>query len=310
MDLTREPLPTQRALGVVWDVQQDQLAVKVNVLERPATKRGLLSIVSSVYDPMGFISPITIRAKLLFQDECRRKKGWDEPLTNQNDEAWKKWLEELKHVSNFRVPRCYKEDGLKELTHLCLHHFCDASEKAYGVVSYLRMVDNKNRVHCAFVYGKARVAPLKQQTIPRLELCAAVLAAKVDKGLRKELDIGKIKSVFWSDSNLVLQYISNTEARFRTFVAKRIALIREISSAQQWRHVGTALNPADNASRGIPARDMNKDCRWIKGPEFLWQSKQYWLGQKGIPRLMDNDVELKMAASLLTVSAGAESING
>ncbi|XP_042206919.1 uncharacterized protein LOC121855834 [Homarus americanus] len=115
--------------------------------------------------------------------------------------------------------------------------YTTASQLAYGMVSYPRMVDKSGNIHCTFVYGRARLTPLKQQTIPRLELCAAVLAANADKLIRKELS-----------SVLVLQYISNTHRRFHTFVANRIAAIHELSNAYQWRHSGTDLNPADDAT--------------------------------------------------------------
>lgn len=172
--------------------------------DRPATKRGVVSTVSSIYDPLGFVSPYTIRAKMIFQDECRRRRDWDEPLTEDNIEAWEHWRKDLKELTNFRIPRRYTPAGIVHRSSVQLHHFCDASQRAYGMVSYLR-IENEGSIQCSFVFGKAKLAPLEQQTIPRLELCAAVLAEQADRYLRSELDMQLLDSVFWTDSTLVLQ---------------------------------------------------------------------------------------------------------
>jgi len=120
-------------------------------------------------------------------------------------------------------------------------------------VSYLRLVNDKNTIHVSFMMGKARVAPLKKMTIPRMELAAAVLATRVDKVLRKELQMQLESSVFWTDSQAVLSYIANQHTRFHTFVANRISIIKETTEMTQWRYVNTRVNPADVASRGQTA---------------------------------------------------------
>lgn len=123
-------------------------------------------------------------------------------------------------------------------------------------------------MHVAFLLGKARVAPLKQTTIPRLELTAAVLAVRVDKMLQKELQLKLEKSVFWTDSTTVLKYICNENRRFHTFVANRTSVIREAADVDQWRYVGTKENPADEASRGRRAEDFLNGRRWIMDLSF------------------------------------------
>ncbi|XP_042210344.1 uncharacterized protein LOC121858198 [Homarus americanus] len=130
----------------MWDLNGDQFAAKVQVPTRPETKRGLLAVVSSVYDPLGFICPFTIKAKFIFQDECRRKKDWDEDIAKQNLHKWLHWLEDLTSLRNFKVPRCYKPGGLGRATSSQLHYFCDASQVTYAVVTYLRTVDNEESV--------------------------------------------------------------------------------------------------------------------------------------------------------------------
>ncbi|XP_042208576.1 uncharacterized protein LOC121856861 [Homarus americanus] len=207
------------------------------------------------------IAPSTIRAKIIFQDECRRGIGWDEQMTEHNRAAWQQWLNDLPHLSQVRIPRCYHPECANPITTVQLHHFCNASQQAYGAVYYLRITSG-DRAHCtSFVCGRAKLPSLKQQTIPRLELCVAVLAAKADKQLREELELHIDRSVFWTDSTVTLQYIRNTERRFHTFVANRIATIHENSETEQWRHVSSNQIPADDASRGLHGAELNKDCR-------------------------------------------------
>ncbi|XP_042227704.1 uncharacterized protein LOC121870030 [Homarus americanus] len=210
IDLRQDKLPMERALGVRWLLEGHQLAIKVQPNSRPATRRGVLSLVSSIYDPLGFVAPFIIRAKILFQCECRRQLGWDEPLSAINHTTWSTWLEELAHLGKLSVPRCLKTACAKEIISAQLHTFCDASQAAYGAVTYLRLIDSGGSIQCSFVYGRAKLAPLKQLTIPRLELCAAVLAVNADRTIRREMTMTIHESYFWTESMLILQYIANS----------------------------------------------------------------------------------------------------
>ncbi|XP_042232300.1 uncharacterized protein LOC121873051 [Homarus americanus] len=212
VNLGCEDLPTERALGVMWDLNGDQFAAKVQVPTRPASKKGLRAVVRSVYDPLGFICPFTIKAKLIFQDESRRKKNWDEDITKQN---------------------LHKPGGLGCATSSHLHHFCDAAQVAYVVVTYLLLVDNEGNARCSFVCGKGRLAPLKQLMVPRLELCAAVMATRADQTIKSEIGVPLEESVFWTDSMSVVKYIANLEKRLHTLVANRISAIHEVTEKAQ-----------------------------------------------------------------------------
>jgi len=302
MDLSRKDLPTERTLGVMWDLQNDCFTICVTVQPKPVIKRGLLSAVSSVYDPLGLVSPFLIRAKLIFQDECRRQAGWDEPLTDANRLAWENWQRELGGLADLRITRCYLPNSKERVRNVQLHHFSDASQRAYGTVSYLRVV-NTSGVHCSFVCGKAKLAPLRQQTVPRLELCAAVLAVKMDGFLRGELDLNISKSTFWTDSTLVLHYIANTERRFRTFVANRVAIIRNMSTIDQWRHVRTDENPADDATRGLSEMEMTREARWLVGPEFLSKDEGQWPERLGPMQEPENDPEALCCTTIARTEA-------
>lgn len=293
-------LPVERALGILWDLEKDELGIRVQVPEKPETKRGLLSTISSLYDPLGIVAPAVIPAKLLFQTECRREAEWDEPITEEGKTMWRRWLTELPHLTKVRIPRWYAGSVANPKSIVQLHHFCDASQRAYGAVSYLRITTDEGQHLVSFVTGKAKLAPLKQQTIPRLELCAAVLAARLDTQLKRALELEIKDSVFWTDSTAVLQYIRNTRRRFHTFVANRVAAIHEATKAEQWRHVSSADNPADDASRGMWGTEMAAGGRWIQGPPFLKKDEKYWPKYPyPISEIGDTDPEVKKEGIIL-----------
>ena len=192
--------------------------------------------------------------------------SWDDPVPQVFSHRWTGWLLDLGKVAELKVDRCIKPKGFRGPIHAQLHHFADASDYGYGTVSYLGL-ENQDGVHLAFMLGKARVAPLKQTTIPRLELTAAVLSVKVDKMLRKELSLHLEDSCFWTDSQTVLKYIGNNTKQFHTFVANRVASIREATNVVQWRYISSKDNPADEASRGLTADNFLACKRWIEGPD-------------------------------------------
>ena len=174
--LLLDQLPIERALGVRWDVETDTFGFKISVKDKPATRRGILSVVTSVYDPLGFVAPFILPAKGLLQDLCRKNLGWDDPISDDDLTRWRNWLVELPMLEKLKVNRCFKPINFEEVASSQLHHFADASQRAYGAVTYLHLTDTKGDIHCSFITGKSRLAPLKQLTIPRLELSAAVVA--------------------------------------------------------------------------------------------------------------------------------------
>ena len=276
LDLYRDQLPVERALGLHWCVESDAFKFKMSLKKQPHTRRGILSVVSSIYDPLGFLAPLTLSAKLILQDLCRRSIGWDDQIATTLQQQWIKWLNDLERVTEFAMDRCLKPPDFGQPTNCQLHHFSDASERGYGTVTYLRMQNNHNRIHVAFIQSKARVAPLKPVTIPRMELTAALLAVRVDTMLKVELQLPLEKSCFWTDSTSVLKYIRNEDRRFQTFVANRIASIRRATNVSQWRYIHTTQNPADEASRGLMIDRFLANRRWIEGPEFLQKAEEAW----------------------------------
>ena len=277
LDLAEDALPTERALGVSWCVENDKFGFKVNVKERPCTRRGILSIVSSIYDPLGMAVPFILPAKLLLQDLCRKGLTWDDEIPDNYSSRWRSWLHGLPKLSEFLVHRHVKPPDFGRITSSQIHHFCDASQSAYRAVSYLRLTDSDGRIHCSFLIGKSRLAPLKQTTIPRLELAAATVSIRLNKMLKKELEMPIDTITFWTDSMTVIRYIENESRRFHTYVANRVSVIREDSSPLQWRYIDTKSNPADDAPRGVTAESFVQNDRWIKGPVFLSRPESDWM---------------------------------
>ena len=275
---TEEP-PTQSVLGIQWNTEKDTFAINVNsrknptndskTLHKSVTRRCILSVVSSVFDPLGFVSPFVLVGKLLLQELCRDGLGWDEPVSGDVARAWTEWLKDMLALEAIDLPRCYAAGGLTGATAVELHHFSDASREGYGQCSYLRIIGAAGEVSTALVMSKARVAPSKPVTVPRLELTAAVLAVKISQFLQEELGLVVSKEYFWTDSMIVLGYIANEARRFHTFVANRVQQIRDHTSPDQWRHVRTSENPADLASRGCTAPELISNDVWWHGPEFL-----------------------------------------
>ncbi|XP_045135132.1 uncharacterized protein LOC123518388 [Portunus trituberculatus] len=300
--LLGDKLPTERALGILWDLEEDELAVQVQIPKKPETKRGLLSMISSIYDPLGFLAPSVIRAKMIFQEECRRRTGWDEKLADKTMTAWRRWLTDLPYLTRIRVPRCYRHESTGSTTDVQLHHFSDASQHAYGVVSYLRMT-NAEGAHQISLCVVRPSWPSETTDHTRLELCAAVLATRADKQIRKELDQRIDRTTFWTDSTAVLQYIRNTERRFHVFVANRISAIHEESNPEQWRHVTSSINPADDASRGLNGMELSRSSRWIRGPAFLSLDEDQWpRNDLEVPNLTDEDPEVKKETTVLATN--------
>ena len=297
-----DKLPVERALGVQWNVSSDTFGFSIVIKDRPATRRGILSIISSVYDPLGFVAPFILKAKLILQDLCRHQFGWDDPIPEEYLKRWQAWLQELPKIEQLEIDRCFKPFNSEGTSSYQLHHFSDASQQGFGAVTYLRITDQSDAVKCTFVMGKSRLAPIKPVTIPRLELSAAVIATRLDRISRNELTLPITESFFWTDSTCVLRYIENQDKRFQTFVANRVATIHDASSPSQWKYVNTQDNPADDSSRGVPPDLLQ---RWIHGPKFLLSPPEMWPQRptsmtSAIP---EDDPEIKSEKVVFTVNA-------
>lgn len=241
----------ERALGVEWCVSSDSFKFRVQVKSNPFTRRGVLSTVASVYDPLGFIAPFVLLGKQILQRMCKDKIDWDDYLPEQLRPQWESWIRDLSTLAEMQIQRCYTPIATDKVKRFELHHFSDASSAGYGKCSYLRVVSESDDIHCSLVMAKSRVSPTKLTTIPRLELTAATVAVRVSDMLRRELELQELHEFFWTDSTVVLGYINNEAKRFQVFVANRIQRIRSSTKPEQWAYVASEDNPADHASRGL-----------------------------------------------------------
>ncbi|KAK3702238.1 hypothetical protein QZH41_005406 [Actinostola sp. cb2023] len=297
---------TERALGVQWNVHVDTFSYKIASKEKPATRRGILSIVSSVYDPLGFVSPCILMAKIILQDLCSKGLGWDDKIPEYDKQRWESWLSDLPKLEQFSIPRCFKPPDFTDVQRRELHHFSDASSHGYGAVSYLRQIDASGKVHCSLVTAKSILAPLKAMTIPRV--LATVLATRLDRMIQQEFTITIDSSTFWTDSTCVLRYIENKDKRFQTFVANRVAAILDQSTETQWKYVETSLNPADEASRGMTVDAFLHNKRWTDGPDFLKQSEETWPQRPpDMGQIPNDDPEVKKTIEVFAIEVSNDS---
>ena len=270
--------------------------------DKPCTRRGLLSTISSIFDPIGFVAPLMLEGKSILQELCARDLDWDDPIPEGIKARWERWRMEILQLKTFSIARCFKPKDFGSIVSSELHHFSDASNKGYGQCSYLRLVDENERIHCTFVTGKSRVAPLKPVTIPRLELTAAVWSVRGGEQLHQELEYSIDRDIYWTDSKVVLGYIQNESKRFHVFVANRVQEIQEETSTEQWKYVDTKQNPADEASRGMKVREFSTS-RWICGPEFLQKNENEWPANDSSKReVPSDDPEVKKATIMATIS--------
>ena len=194
LDLNSQSLPTDRALGIHWNVERDTIDFVVSTKEQPNNRKGVLSSAAAVFDPLGFASPLILPGKEINQELCKLKFDWNHKLPEEFCLLWSKWRAGLTSLEGFGIPRCYKPREFREVKCKEIHHFADASqEHGNGTASYLCLNNNQDQIHCSFVMGKSCVRPLRSAvTVPKLEFIAATLAVKINKVVMKELE-GRMK---------------------------------------------------------------------------------------------------------------------
>ena len=272
-----------KILGVNWNSDLDVLVHDVKgIIELaenlPVTKRSLLKIAAKIFDPLGILSSFTINLKALFQELCVNKVGWDNELQDGFKKEYHKLVSELKGINDISVKRCVfiRAQPVRKIE---IHGFSDASEKAQGCVVYLRIIYESGKIDNQFLASKAKVNPIKQQTIPRLELSAAVLMSKLVSNLREiissELDLTNIETYYWVDSVATLCWIKNNKA-WTNYVANRVREILKVSQREQWFYCPGPKNPADMPSRGNYKKCFEANSFWWEGPLFLKGDPKDW----------------------------------
>lgn len=271
--------PQELALGLRWISNTDTLAYRYRPFDYlETTMRNIYRVLAKQYDPLGFITPYTTRAKVIVQHLRSKQHDWDDPLLPEDLlHAWHCWEEKLHHLPNISLPRCYTSplmdhpDCVRKI-----HVFCDVSERAYGSVAYLRTETGQGKVEVAFLAARSRVASRREQTIPRLELCGALTEAQLASVLEKALTL-KIRNItLWTDSLIVLTWLQSESCRYKVFVCTRVSAIQELTSLSSWRYVESANNPADDITRGKTLHELAEKNRWSQGPPFLWRPPEEW----------------------------------
>lgn len=262
-------------LGVKWLSGPDLLTYKYecNSIKRKYTKRHAASAIASLFDPLGLVSPVIVRAKCHIQEMCKVGVGWDQPLSDELLSNWKEIENQLPLLANIKIPRWI---GYTPNAQVQLIGFADASTKAYAAAVYLR-ISNQNKIVSHLMTSKTRVAPLKTITVPRLELCAAVLLCELMNNVYQSSKLAPSeRDALFVDSMIALHWIKTQPAISSTFVSHRVADIQAKIPIQRWRHVGTNENPADLASRGCSPMELEGNVLWWEGPSWLRRPEAEW----------------------------------
>ncbi|XP_054652021.1 uncharacterized protein LOC129192244 [Dunckerocampus dactyliophorus] len=268
LDLFVDDLPVQRSLGLSWNMCTDSFTFQIAESQKPFTRRGVLSTVNSLYDPLGFLAPVTVRGRLILRALTTQAEDWDSPLPRDMETEWTSWRESLHDLTKLQIPRCYTPFSTAgaQTRELCV--FADASVKAIAAVAYIRVTNKDEQTAVGFVFGKTKLAPQPDLTIPRLELCAAVLAVEIAEMIVAEMDETFDDITYYTDSKVVLGYIHNQSRRFYVYVHNRVQRILQSPCSGQWKYVHTDLNPADIGSRSVTPAVLNSTI-WFTGPTFL-----------------------------------------
>lgn len=288
-----------KILGLTWDPRADvfQYFVELPLMTEPVSKRKIISDISRLFDPLGWLAPSIIVAKILIQKLWLAGISWDEEVPSILLKEWITYRKDLSSLVNVKIPRWLNTKSSNVKTEL--HGFSDASKMAYAAVVYIRVIDAESNVQVALVTSKTKVSPIKQVSIPRLELCGAVLLAKLMVDVAKTLDVNVVDVHAWTDSEVVLAWLNSHPSRWKTFVANRVAEILNTLDTQHWSHVSSKQNPADCASRGVAPGELNNTAIWFNGPEFL---RQPVIKYKKPKHLMTKLEEVKVHTGIVDVS--------
>lgn len=284
-----------KTLGLIWNTEIDCFQYSVEFPQVPdiITKRHVLSIISKIYDPIGWISPVVIRLKIFMQKLWLKCVSWDQDLSNELKNEWLLLQINIENIKDLQIPRWFNFNPDDRIE---LHGFADSSELAYAAAIYVRVIRKDGSVSTCLLTAKTRVSPIKQITLPRLELCAAQLMVKLMVKVQEALNFQNVPTFGWTDSTVVLAWLSDYPRRWKTFIANRTSYIINIMPACQWRHIKSKENPADLATRGISSGDLINNSLWWQGPLVL----QLFSGEMSLPSTIPTDVDLEERINIAT----------
>ena len=270
---TKAQVGPLKVLGISWRTDTDDFVFELDGLMETIkagnpTKRSVLQSAARIFDPIGFLSPFTVRVKSLFQETWEKGLEWDDELPADLITKWQQWCKELTELKSIAIPRRYDESNGDHAEQKEIHVFCDASETAYCAAAYMRTI-KANGCSMSLMASKTRVAPLKKITLPRLELLGALIGARLGNYLLKLLNMERPKLNLWTDSTITLHWIKSSAKQWKPFVANRVAEIQTLSEPVNWRHCSGKDNPADAGTRGESAVNLKNSTIWWHGPEWL-----------------------------------------
>ncbi|XP_060551271.1 uncharacterized protein LOC132712851 [Ruditapes philippinarum] len=267
-----------KVLGHNWNTETDTLSIKPIIVtentKRKETKRNVLKLVASVFDPLGLYSPIVLQGKILIQTLWSKGLRWDDEIDDKESSEWKSIRDDLVEISHCMLQRCvtldHKNEEHIENTLAC---FCDASAKAYSCSIYLHQESN-SKIKTELIFSKARLAPVKPLTIPKLEIMAVVIGIRSLRFVNDQLRLNINKRFLWTDSQCVLQWI-NSKKDQPVFIKNRVHEINKYEDVSIG-YVPTYENPADIASRGSSTTNLKNNNMWWHGPNWLSLPKSDW----------------------------------
>ncbi|KAL7296595.1 hypothetical protein TKK_0010023 [Trichogramma kaykai] len=272
-------------LGLLWTPNTDTLHYHVPAVSTvEATKRGILSAVAKLYNPLGFLSPVIIRAKILLQDLWLQ--------------AWREFQEDIVEAQLIKIPRWI---SITSTSRWDLYGFCDASQKAYAAAVYAVVYDAAdNPIGCHLLIAKTKVSPIKVLNIPRLELQGAVLLVRLVNFVNTSLQQAPSLTYCWTDSNIVLAWLRSHPSRWKTFTANRVSEIHTLMPNVAWRHVPSKENPSNCASRGISDKLLIDHALWWHGPTWLLEDPSTWPPESS--QELQTDAEQRTSTLFSTVN--------
>ena len=266
-------LKAQRILGQTWDPKTDKLMFakpKFLYTGQQMTQRKVLSMAASLFDPIGLISPFAIRIRCSLQRIIKEGRNWDQPVSECYQQELQEWMDEFDNMTPIEIPRCLipNTNGTHQL-----HTFTDASMSAIAAIVYVRTTNADGSSTSRYVISKTKVAPIKQLSIPKLELEAATLGAELAGFCESKMTTTISSKHFWTDSTATLGWIQSKQ-RQKMYMANRLTKIHENSNQENWRHIPGKMNPADRGTRGLTPSDIPK--LWLQPPDFLSKPQDSW----------------------------------
>ena len=269
-----------KILGIIWDIKADEFQFYFQgiigyIQSLSPSKQSVLKLPAKIFDPLGMLSPFTIGMKMLFQKICIEKTDWEQTLDGELLIRWNYLIKELTALVKIKVPWCCYVGTATPISHQ-LHGFSDASEHAFAAVIYLRTVYNDGSISVRLLASKTRVAPIKKQTIPRLELLGANILARLFNTIQKILkSLPQVTGYCWTDSYTVLCWIKNP-GPWKQYVQHRIKELHKLTDKNSWRFCPGSQNPADLPSRSCKGQELVDKKVWWNGPEFLTEPSEIW----------------------------------